>query len=420
MPRTSVAVIGSGVGGLTAAHLLQRSYDVTLYEAAPRIGGHAETHTVPDGAGGSVAVDTAVMMVHARGNPHLMRLFDELGVTTRPLGEITLSVVCEECGFGNPDAHDLHRPPPQPQAVPAAAWQRVTEQTKRFSDDLTAALGATAADRTLHELIDAGEYGDYVVEHVIMPVMVTMGLVPADHVRRFPLGHLFETLDHNGVLAGDNGWRSVVGGTASYVERIAARLTTVLRSTPVRSVRRTARTIDVRDATGTVRSFDKAVIATHPRHALDLLADPSGLETRILGVFDYVANPGVLHTDASVLPTAPGMRRTHNYRQRSCRPVNAAPSLSIDLNRLQGIASAAHHIASYNDEARRASPATVIAPLSYEHPAWTPESAAAQRLLPLVSDHRLAFAGAYHHAGGYHEDGCLSGVRAAASLGVPW
>ncbi|MFJ6216205.1 FAD-dependent oxidoreductase [Streptomyces sp. NPDC092296] len=420
MPRTSVAVIGSGVGGLTAAHLLQRSYDVTLYEAAPRLGGHAETHTVPDGAGGSVAVDTAVMMVHARGNPHVMRLLGELGVTTRPLGDITLSVTCAECGFANPDAHDLHRPPPRPQAMPAAAWQRVTEQTKRFSDELATALGAGAADRTLQELIDAGQYTDYVVGHLIMPLMVTMGLVPADSVRRFPLGHLFETLDHNGVLAGDSGWRSIVGGTARYVERIAARLTAVLRSTPVRSVRRTARAVDVRDATGTVRSFDKAVIATHPRQALELLADPSDGEARILGSFHYAANPGVLHTDASVLPSAPGMRRTHNYRQQSCHPANATPALSIDLNRLQGITAAADHIASFNDEARRAAPAAVIATLGYEHPAWTPESAAAQRLLPLLSDHRLAFAGAYHHAGGYHEDGCLSGVRAAAALGAPW
>ncbi|MGE7384581.1 FAD-dependent oxidoreductase [Streptomyces sp. NPDC004126] len=420
MARKRVAVIGSGVSGMTAAYLLERAYDVTLFEAGSRLGGHAHTHLIPAPSGKTVVVDSAVMIVRPASYPTLMRLFGELGTATRDHGPITLSVTCTACGFANPEAHDLQAVPPRPPGVAEPEWKRFTDDAARLTTDLLTALTSTSDDHTIGDFIDAGAYSSYYVEHLLMPAMVTNNTQYAEQVRRFSLRAMFDVWNQHGLLNGNTGWRSVVGGTKSYLDAIAARLSAVRLFTAVDEVRRTADGVDVRDRTGAVHAFDKAVIATHPRQALNMLAEPTDLQAELLGAVEYTTNTGVLHTDTSLLAVGTDMHRLMNYRRTTCEPSTTEQAVSLELSLTQGISEQDTYIATYNGEAHLIAPDHRHAELTYEHLVLTPRTAAAQQRLREISDDRIAFAGAYHSMGGYHEDGCRSGVLAAEHLGVTW
>jgi predicted NAD/FAD-binding protein len=244
---------------------------------------------------------------------------------------------------------------------------------------------------------------------------------------QYPARYLFAFLDNHGLLSvsGSHQWRTVVGGSARYVERVVKGLTAVEVSTPVRAVRRDGAGIEVRDDADVAHRFDRVVVATHAPTALSLLADPTAAERAVLGAFTYSANETWLHTDTSVLPRAADARASWNLLRV---PGEDRVLVSYDMTRLMrlgggasgtaGDVAAETYIVTLN-ATDRVDPATVIAKMDYEHPAYTPASVAAQKRLPALNDGRIAYAGAYH-GWGFHEDGCASGVRAAASLGVAW
>ena len=218
-------------------------------------------------------------------------------------------------------------------------------------------------------------------------------------------------------MGGSPQWRTVVGGSARYVEEVAKGLTAVAVSTPVRSVRRSAAGVEVRDDADTVHHADRVVLATHADRALALLAEPTAAQRAVLGAFPYSRNTTQLHRDTSVLPRR--ARASWNYLKPACATAADAPVLvSYDMNRLQQLGGPDAHVVTLNG-ADRVDPRQVVATMRYEHPVYTRESVAAQRRLPELNDGTLAFAGAYH-GWGFHEDGCAAGVRAAASLGVEW
>jgi uncharacterized protein len=171
----------------------------------------------------------------------------------------------------------------------------------------------------------------------------------------------------------------------------------------------------VRDDADVERRFDRAVVATHAPDALRLLAAPTPEQADVLGAFRYSRNETWLHTDTSVLPRATGARASWNLLRV---PGESRVLVSYDMTRLMRLPGPETHIVTLN-ATDRVDPATVVARMDYEHPEYTPESVAAQHRLPGLGDDRLAFAGAYH-GWGFHEDGCASGVRAAAALGVTW
>jgi predicted NAD/FAD-binding protein len=218
---------------------------------------------------------------------------------------------------------------------------------------------------------------------------------------------------------GSPGWRTVVGGSRVYVEAIAARLDDVRCSTPVALVERDARGVTIVDGAGRESRFDGVVLAAHPDQALRMLGDPSADEQRLLGAFAYARNETVLHTDASLLPRARSARASWNYLLDACATTASEVQVTYHLNRLQALNEEEQYCVTLGAGGRIA-PAREVARMVYEHPAYTVETRAAQRELPRLSgERRTAFCGAYH-GWGFHEDGCLSGARAAAALGVAW
>ncbi len=413
--RRRIAVVGSGISGLMAAHVLQREADVVLLEASDRLGGHTDTHDVIDSAGRALAVDCGFIVHNRRTYPTLLRLFAELGVATQE-SEMSMSVVCEGCGLQYAGARGLRGLLAQPRSLARPRFLRMLVEVTRFYRQARALLAdSDDDDRTLGQFLDQGGFSAYFRAHFMTPVVSAVWSTAPDQAETYPARYLFSFLDHHGMLAvsGSPTWRTVTGGSRSYLELLVKGLPDVRTNTPVRSVARTSDGVLIDG-----QPYDAVVIATHPHQALAMLADPTDLEREVLGAITYTSNPTVLHHDTSVLPDAPGAAASWNYRTDGCGADADAVLVSYDMNRLQRLSSPDRWIVTLNAPGQVAED-LVVDRMDYEHPLYTPESVAAQSRLPALSGGQVAFAGAYH-GWGFHEDGARSGVTAAAALGVRW
>jgi len=415
-------VVGSGVAGLTAAYILARHYDVTLFEADGRLGGHAHTHELDAAAGGTVRVDTGFIVHNERTYPQLMRLFGELGVRTQE-SEMSMSVRCEGCGLEYAGARKLRGLFADRRNLSRPRYLRMLGEVTRFHREarLLVAGGDDGSDElTLGQFLAAGHYSRYFVDHFMMPLVSAVWSTGPEVSTQQPARNLFRFFDNHGMLSvgGSPPWRTVAGGSATYVEKVAGQLSAIRTCTPVRTVSRGSGSVEIRDQADVLHLFDRVVIATHPDAALGMLADPSLAQKEILGAFTYSSNEAWLHTDASILPRRSGARASWNYLKATCSGREGLPLVSYDLSRLMRLSEPLDYVVTLNGTGR-VSEAAVLARMTYEHPVFTAESLAAQRRLPEINDETLAFAGAYH-GWGFHEDGCAAGVRAAACLGVAW
>jgi predicted NAD/FAD-binding protein len=464
MTGRSIAVIGGGISGLTAGYVLSRTDDVTLFEAQGRLGGHADTHLVVPAAGPSIPVDTGFIVYNERTYPLLTRLFAELGVSTQA-SQMSMSVSCAGCGLQYAGHRGL--------AGVAAGlsrghgrYLRMLTEIPRFhraarrllssgllsSSALSSGAGALssgalssdAGDLTFGQFLADGGYSDYFTAHFALPLVAAVWSCPPGTALSYPAGYLFAFLANHGMLAisGSPPWRTVTGGSRSYVERIAKRLHSVRVSTPVRAVHRDRPGAEVHTVAGEALTFDAVVIATHPGQALRMLDSPTQAERDVLSAFGYTPNPALLHTDARLLPGRRAARASWNYELSQCDPTStntastntaptntaptntaptntaAPPRISYHMNRLQSLPAAEDYIVTLGG-AGVVDPQCVIDRMDYEHPAYTPASVAAQRRLPGLNTAVTAFAGAYH-GWGFHEDGCRSGAEAARALGGTW
>ncbi|MFD8452262.1 NAD(P)/FAD-dependent oxidoreductase [Streptomyces coelicoflavus] len=426
MPRASgeagrrTAVVGSGVAGLTAAYVLGREHRVTLYEADDRLGGHAHTHDLTASDGRVHRVDSGFIVHNRRTYPNLLRLFGELGVATQQ-SEMSMSVRCEGCGLEYAGARGPAGLLARPRNALHGPYLRMLAQVPRFHRAARGLL-TDGADQslTLGEFLDREGFSPYFRAHFMTPVVSAVWSCDAATALRYPAAYLFRFLHHHGMLAvgGSPVWRTVTGGSRSYVDRIAERLPDVRTATPVRSVARHADGVDVTAADGTTDTYDHLVLAVHPDQALELLADPTPDEKEVLGAFRYSRNATLLHTDTALLPRSRGARSSWNYLMPACDAGADRVRVSYDMNRLQRLDAADTYVVTLGGE-DRVDPGRVLARMTYEHPVYTPDSVAAQRRLPGLRTPVTAYAGAYH-GWGFHEDGCRSGVEAAAALGVTW
>ncbi|MFD3945249.1 NAD(P)/FAD-dependent oxidoreductase [Streptomyces sp. NPDC058579] len=418
MKGRSVAVVGAGVAGLTAAHILSRAYDVVLYESEDRLGGHAHTHELAAPEGGTLQVDTGFIVHNERTYPHLLRLFRELGVTTQD-SEMSMSVRCDGCGLEYAGARGAR-------GLFAGGNARrgrhllMLADVPRFHRAARRLLAAEDTTSTLGDFLTAHRFSAYFVGHFAIPLVSAVWSCAPDTAVRYPAAYLFRFLDHHGLLSvtGSPNWRTVSGGSAAYVDRVAKSIASVRTATPVRTVVRGAGRATVVTADGESTEHAAVVIAVHPDQALRLLADPTEQERRVLGAFTYSTNPTVLHGDTSLLPRSPHARASWNYWLPSCTARPGSVQISYDMNRLQRLPGREPYIVTLNP-GDRIDESTVVARMTYEHPVYTPESVAAQRSLPTLRTPVTAYAGAYH-GWGFHEDGCRSGVEAALHLGVNW
>ena len=409
-----IAIVGSGIAGLTAAHHLHRRHDIVLYEAEERLGGHTHTHTI-DLDDGAVSVDSGFIVYNEANYPNFSALLSELGVATQP-SRMTFSVSCAATGLewagGSPSAVLA-----QPSNLARAGFVRMLADIVRFNRRARRFLAEPWAgdDHTVAEFLADGRWSQGFRDNYLLPLGSAVWSCDPSTFESFPTRALFGFMRNHDLLkvGPRQSWRTVSGGSARYVEALVAPFADRVRlGTPVRALHRDGRGVDVAADSGLER-FDHVVVATHSDQALELLTDATPTEKEVLGAIEYRVNDATLHTDERMLPRARRAWASWNYR----RPLLPSPHVQITyhLNQLQRLTTRHQVCVSLNSD-DEVEPDRVLARMRYAHPVYDAAVFAAQRRRAEVCGvDRTWYCGAYWGYG-FHEDGVVSALDVCRRL----
>lgn len=329
-----IAVIGSGVAGLTAAYALSSSHRVTLFEADDRLGGHAHTHRLQT-PGGDVCVDSGFIVHNDRTYPTLLRLFDDLDIATQPT-DMSMSVRSESTGLEYAGALGVAGLFPTWRNATRGRYLLMLGEIKRFHRLARRVLESPGDDEPLGAFVERAGLSRYFLDNFLLPLVAAVWSCDSTTAADYPARYLFTFLDHHGMLSvyGSPAWRTVTGGSATYVRAVAATVTArggeVRSGVRVSDVTESAEGVTV-TAAGVEERFDAVVVATHPHQALALLNESTPIQREVLGAISYAPKPAVLHTDQSLLPVAQRARAAWNYQIRAD---GSEVAVSYDLTRL--------------------------------------------------------------------------------------
>ena len=409
----NIAVIGSGVAGLTTAHILQRKHHITLFEKNDRLGGHTNTVTIPDGPDAGTPIDTGFIVMNHRNYPLLTQLFKQLDVQLRDsdmsFGYHDRPSGLQYCGSGLnglfAQRTNLFKP----------SFHRMLRDIARFfkmaENDLNR---PEIARETLGDYLKRNAFGPEFINHHLVPMGSAIWSTPCEQMMDFPAQSLFQFFHNHGLLSVKDRpqWKTVMGGSCNYIERMQ-------KSWGQVNVRLNARLSGIRRdqgvhlvfQTGHEERFDHVIVATHADQALHLLLDPTAAERKALGCWNYSENRTFLHTDPTVMPPNRNVWSSWNF----CRLHGEQTCLTYDMNRLQGLDTHQNYFVSLNLPQE---PRGIIREFNYEHPMFTRE-ALQQRpnLNQLNGKANTWFAGSYF-GNGFHEDAVRSGVDVAKGLGM--
>jgi predicted NAD/FAD-binding protein len=408
-----IAIVGTGVSGLVCAHLLSRSHDVTLFEADDRPGGHAHTVTV-DLSDGPHDVDTGFLVYNDRNYPGLIKLFDDLGIATKP-SDMSFGVSDEVSGL-EWKGSSFDTVFAQRRNLVRPAFLRMLSDVIRFNRMARELLDAPHdTSDSLGDLLGRGRWSTQFLDWYLIPMGSSIWSADPSTFLDMPAVTFARFFANHGLL--DYGsqplWRTVDGGSKRYVDAIIRPLGKAVRlDHPVTKITRRTNEVEVHSAHGPER-FDQIVLATHSDQALELLSDPSPVERDVLQAIRYQSNRATLHTDVSLLPANRKAWASWNYHRLPDHPSEA--TLTYRLRSLQGIDSPDELLITLNrDDA--IDPATVLRTFDYAHPVYDVDAIAAQqRQEELNGVQRTWFCGAYWGYG-FHEDGVESARVVARRL----
>lgn len=417
-----IAVVGTGISGMSAAWLLSQRADVTVFERAGRMGGHTNTVQARWADGSSTAVDAGFIVYNEQNYPNLTALFAHFGIATREAAmDFAVSL----------DGGALEYGSASPAAIFAQPGNLVRPRFWSMLRDLLRFYRHAPLDKTLHDgsaisigqYLEAAGYGPAFLEDHLFPQAAAIWSSSVGSIRDYPAAALVRFFENHGLLkiAGRPQWRTVKGGSASYVEKLTAAYADRVRlGCGVRSLRRLPSGVWVEDDDGTIERFDQVLIATHADQALAMLADPSPAERRLLGAFRYTSNRAVLHTDTALMPRRRAAWSGWNYVGR--RGDSEGRCVTYWMNRLQSLRTPEPLFVTLNPHVEP-DPDKVQRVEMHDHPLFDAPAMAAQRELWTLQGQRGTWYCGAHFGSGFHEDGLQSGLYAAEAMtGVrrPW
>ncbi len=410
-----IAIIGSGIAGLTSAYLLNRQHDISVFEADSWVGGH--THTVPVTLDGQdFAIDTGFIVFNDWTYPNFIKLMTQLGVASQPT-EMSFSVSDPHSGVEY-NGNTLNSLFAQRRNLLSPGFWGMLRDILRFNKEVQKDLldGHIGTDITLGDYLQQQGYGQRFTEHYIVPMGAANWSMSLADMLGFPLQFFVRFFRNHGLLSVSNRpqWHVIRGGSSAYVKPLTAAFAERIRlNCPVQRVERQADGVTVTSNAGS-EFFDEVIFACHSDQALRLLADPSLREREILGDLRYADNDVVLHTDTRLLPRRPLAWASWNYRLGG--PSEQPAALTYNMNILQGIQAPHTFCVSLNQTAA-IDPAKILARYTYAHPQYSLAATAAQARWAEISGlQHTHFCGAYW-ASGFHEDGVVSALRVAQTFG---
>lgn len=418
MSSLKIAVVGSGISGLSAAWLLSQRHDVTLFEAEARVGGHSNTVQVrvPEG---EVSVDTGFIVYNEKTYPNLTTMFDYLSVSTAASNmgfAVSLGRGAYEysgAGIGSFIGHASN-------LWNAGHW-RMMRDLVRFFKTARGAVESSAQGISLRQFLIDHEYSPEFIEHHLLPVAGAIWSSSPSQMLDYPAHCFLNFCENHGLLNFYDRpqWRTVEGGSTEYVQRlIADSRMKVVTNCPIQRVERSLFSVTLLGGDGFRQSFDQVVLATHADQALKMLAAPSLAETELLTPFHYAKNRAILHSDESFMPRRKRLWSSWNYV--SDKHEATSSSVTYWMNALQPLQTKTNLFVTLNPERE---PKSVVQEFSYAHPIFNAQTNENQKhLWSLQGENRTWFCGA-HFGAGFHEDGLQSGLAVAEQLGGalrPW
>ena len=408
-----IAIVGSGIAGLTAAYKLHPRHEITVFEAGDHIGGHTHTHDI-ELNGRRWAIDTGFIVFNDWTYPNFIALMDELGVASQP-SSMSFSVRCERTGLEY-NGTTLNTLFAQRRNLFSPSFHRMIRDILRFNREAPGFLDSGDDDTKLGEYLTANRYRQEFREHYIIPMGAAIWSAAPGDMLDFPARYFIRFFHNHGMLSVDDRpqWRVIRGGSRRYVEPLTATFRERIHlATPVARIVRDSQGVTLHTATGSEARFDGVVLACHSNQALALLDSPTAAERDILGAIPYQENETILHIDASVLPHKRLAWAAWNYHIP--REERDRVALTYDMNILQGLDAPETFCVSLN-YGDRIDPDRILKRLTYHHPAYTPAGIAAQaRHAEISGVNRTYYAGAYWGFG-FHEDGVKSGLRVAEQI----
>lgn len=413
----TIAVIGAGVAGLTAAYVLSRAHRVDLFEQAPRLGGHAHTHLVR-GRGGEWPVDTGFLVFNERTYPNFITLLDQLGVPGQP-SDMSFGVRCRRCGIEYA-SRSLSSLVAQRRRLFDPTHLRMLMDIPRYFAAARAFLtGDHGFDVPLGRFLDEAGISDVVRRHFVLPMGGAIWSASQADLLDAPARTILHFYENHGLLAqhGAPPWRTVTGGSHRYVEAMARQVSGSVRAgAPVARIVRGEHGVQVETAGMGAHVYDSVVIATHADTALRLLSDADDAERTALTPFRYSLNHAVLHTDTGVLPANRRAWAAWNCDIHDCHDPTAPVSMTYDVSRLQGVGGGQVFCVTLNG--REPVGGEVLAEMDYTHPVLDRAAVAAQPLVTALNGRRRTWFCGAHLRYGFHEDGVVSALRVAEDFGV--
>lgn len=403
-----VAVIGTGIAGNVAAYKLREQHDITVFEAAPYIGGHSNTVDVYE-QGRRLAIDTGFIVFNERTYPEFTKLLADIDQQSQR-SDMSFSVQSEG-GALEYNGRSLDALFAQRSNLLRPRFYRMITDILRFNRNAKRQLEVLPPDLTLGDYLMANHYSQQFIDHYLIPMVAAIWSAEPVRALDMPAGFLVRFFANHGLmqLRDRPSWRVVKGGSRTYVDKLVAQHRDRIHlNSPVRVLRRTAAGIELRAGSAAPAIFDAVFLACHSDQALRMLVEPTSAESEVLGAIRYQHNEAILHTDVKMMPARRKAWAAWNYHipQDPTRHV----AVTYNMNILQGIEAAQQYCVTLNND-HSIDPGRVIRRISYEHPVFNRQAVCAQQRQQELNQDRLFFCGAYW-GNGFHEDGVVSALAA--------